>query len=78
MADAEVSIDSNAEQNLRTTLDGNLPSERDDKVWKFHDELPHFYRLAWPVVLTSLLELFPGIISVIFVGQYCDKDELDA
>ena len=70
-----VAIDGDGEELLG--VNGNAsPGLLEDWTWKH--ELRPFFALAWPVILTCLLELSPGVISVVLVGRYCAKDELDA
>ncbi|ETV96278.1 hypothetical protein H310_10451 [Aphanomyces invadans] len=38
------------------------------------DEVPAMYRLAYPVVLTYVLELTPGLVSLVLVGQMAAED----
>lgn len=47
--------------------------------WKnYLVEFKEFWSLAWPVMITSFFEVSPGIVSIILVGNYCDKRDLSA
>lgn len=70
-----VAIDEDGDELLGVNGNGS-PGLLEEWSWK--RELWPFFNLAWPVILTCLLELSPGVISVILVGRYCEKDELDA
>lgn len=41
-------------------------------------EILPFLGVAWPVMITCFLEILPGLSSIIIVGQFRDKEELDA
>lgn len=58
---------------------GNASSENITKktgaaAW---DEIKEFVKLVWPVALTSVVEFVPSLVSIAFVGRYCDRNALD-
>lgn len=44
---------------------------------KANEEIRAFFQLLWPVSLTSLIEFVPALVSIAFVGVYCDRNALD-
>ncbi|KAF0683428.1 Aste57867_24552 [Aphanomyces stellatus] len=65
------------QEESKPLLPIKIASEVDDSAdieSIIRDEVPAMYRLAYPVVMTYVLELTPGLISLVLVGQMAAED----
>ena len=47
---------------------------REKEPMTITSELVSFASTAWPVMLTCLFEILPGLASIVVVGHFCSKE----
>ena len=61
-------------QHIRSDDD----EEVDTDSSSFTSSIPAVWTLAWPVAITFVLEILPGVVNVAFIGVYLGTDSLAA
>ena len=71
--------DADVEAELLSVLRGQTGScERDREEEPWTSEIARVWELAWPSILTSLLEFLPTPLNLLAIGHFGDKDEVAA
>jgi len=54
-----------------------LSEHNPDTLIRRKEEVWSFLNIAFPTILSCIMELLPNTLAVAFVGQFCTKEELD-
>ena len=65
---------SDRNRNFEHVLASFTECMREKEPMTITSELVSFASTAWPVMLTCLFEILPGLASIVVVGHFCSKE----